>query len=259
MNLDRKRASALDEIKQVATQLPGLSYSVVNGGFVYNPQKIGDIDVLTVVEEKDCGLDSLREYIRHNVAIQLKYGFKPEADFPTEIATPAQIQDTLGGRAFTVDSEGRMHLKKYNPNELLTDAESDYRYWLYMLATHDFTLLGGDLNRLKQDTREAILLIFLFTHQVNQYGLNVPLLQVRQQMLASAGLSYILLDSQTQLLCDVLNEKGLARLNKNGKISLSPSRIREQIDQIKDRIQTGFKAQHWMASKDVREITQDLF
>lgn len=238
----RNRLQFYSEIRQALELFDVIDYSIITGGFVQNSQKLGDVDIITVVPYVTA--ESKRrivEFSERHVIAQLRNGFSPDFQFPTDVLSRQQIIDAISGRALSVVGSD-LRLKEYSVEEIAINSEADYRVWLYEMITHDFDLVSGSFELLVRDTMMSLKTILLYTANLFGYKRDVPIERVRREMFSSAGLSYQLSEKQCRYLLIMLEKEGLGRMDGDGILWLNPEGIQGETSRLKNSIITGLIA-----------------
>jgi len=224
------------EIRKALGVFEDVDYSVITGGFAQKNNKLGDVDIVTVVPFISPSIPkSIVQFAKKHVGSQLKESFTPDFEFPTDVVSRQQIVDATEGRTFEVVN-GVLRIKNFSKNEITTNPEADYRVWLYEMITHDFDLIGGNFEALIRDTMVALKTTFLWASQVYKYKGSVKIERIQVDIFSAAGLSYKLSEKQSRYLLIMLEEEGLGKADSNDSIILNSKKIEAEVIKLKKLI-----------------------
>lgn len=234
------------EIRKALGALGDIDYSVITGGFVKNDDKLGDVDIVTVLSFVTSSTQKrILKFAECHTTSQLAESFTPDYKFPTDVVSKQQIIDATGGRSFEVVND-LLNLKNYSHKEIVTNPEADYRVWLYEMITHDFDLIAGNFESLVRDTTTALRTTFLWAAQLYGYKGSIKIEKLRTDIFLAAGLSYKLSEKQCRYLLIMLDKEELGKIGPGDTIILNSRKIRAEIDKLKKILQKhdSFLAQH---------------
>lgn len=258
----------LQELEETADQT-GLTqfidYGVLTGSFVLKGKQERDIDLLIVLRpktDKNAGLiQKMRRFSIRHAVIQLEYGFNPDWDFPTYFATRQQIDETLQGRPFRIDQSNRLVLTQYSPQAWITNQESDYNVLLFQLVSHNFDLFAGLPDSLKEDTRKALLAIFLHVYQYFGYDRwdTIDKQRLAQDLFRCIGKDYVLSSRLQEIfLQDVLIGHGLGSIHKDSIFVLHHPAIQQKLKEFLGAFSQQYTADHAIRWQDMRKDVSSL-
>ena len=241
-----RRLKLYSEIEDSISIFDNLDYSIITGGFVQNPQKLSDVDVITVLP---CVSKNIEEQIisfaKRHVNAQINNGFIPDPHFPSDILTRGQILDAINGRSFVIENN-RIKLVDYSQEEYINNPESDYRIWVYEMISHDFDIIRGSFDILVNDTITALKTIWLYTVSLFDYTSEIPIEQVRHDLFLTAGLPYYLNEKQCRYFITMLKKYEMATITGDGILLLNDEIINEQIIKLQETINKGFSSTHFI-------------
>src|SRR3989338_2783743 len=112
-----KRLRFYAEIYNAVRSFEIIEYAVISCGFVKNTKRRNDVDIITVLPyiSSHTERETIHFAIEH-VVTQLRNGFHPDFDFPTDIISRQQISDAVQGRAIIVQ-DGLLVMKNYTNEE----------------------------------------------------------------------------------------------------------------------------------------------
>lgn len=245
------------EIREAVNIFSAIEYSVITGGFAQNNRKRGDVDILTVlpfVDNPEANIGRIKRFAQQHVEIQLKHSFKPDMHFPTDVLSRQQMAEVVSGRALYIE-KGKLLLKYYSEAEIIHNAESDYRIWLYEMITHDFNIIAGNFSSLICDTKAALRTVFLYTAALFAYSKKKRLADVRSDMFASAKLPYRLGEKQCRHLIEVIKDNRLGFLSEKGDVIFDDEKLQQAITELGThvaRTPTPFLAHHMYRWEELR-------
>ncbi len=243
------------EIRRALGIFGKIDYSIITGGYVQNERKMGDVDIITVLPYIYPHLEGeLVQFVDKHVDAQIRNGFFPDFNFPSDVITRQQIRDAVSGRALEVVG-GRLRLKKYSDEEIATNPEADYRVWLFEMITHDFDLARGSFEMLARDTISAHRTIFLFLCGEHPQAKFFSLDWLRREMFSIAGLAYEMSEKQCRYMLMMIEEEGFGRMGMGGKITLNINRIRQESLAMKKVIsqRMAHSARHILSWDELRK------
>lgn len=240
-----------------------VAYGVLTGGFIYHGKKARDIDVLVVLNEhaKDDLdiIEKLKNFSIEHAIIQIKNGFTPDWNFPTYFITEKQIGDVFHGRSFILSNDGNFLLKKYSPREWIKNPESDYNVILFQLISHNFDLFCGISERLEEDTRKALLIIFLYTYQVFNYKQKKAIEKINlcRDLFRSAELNYTITDKLQNFLWNIFELHNFGTF-KNSSFLFNHQLIQEFQQFFLSSFHDTYNSKHILKWKDMSKNLKRL-
>lgn len=249
------RLSFYAEIRSILPVFEKVDYSIITGGYVQNERKMGDVDIITVLPYIYPHLDDdIIDFASRHVDAQVRNGFSPDFQFPSDVITRQQIRDAVSGRALKI-VRGKLELKKYSPEDIANNPEADYRIWLFEMITHDFDLVGGSFEMLARDTLRAHKTIFLLLCEKHPSARSFTLDFLRREMFSIARLPYVMLEKQCRYMLVMIEEEKFGTMNTSGEITLDVNRIRQECSALKKVISNGMvrSAEHIISWEYLRE------
>lgn len=163
--------SALPQVRDVSSDLESsinaifspeeVKYAFLTGSFTLGT--IGsDIDTVVVLNNNHLDFDKVKRFVDTYMMVHDKYGCKPDRDFPSDIVTPHQIENTINGRGFDIDS-GNLYLRNIDSPEAFLDPDLDYRVYLWELISSQDGFICGNMMDFREDQYDAMRTIINYT------------------------------------------------------------------------------------------------
>lgn len=167
-------------------------YAFLTGPFTFGSAK-HDIDMVVVIDNKRLNPLEKIEYQKRILKFVEKYlrihkflGYAPDLDFPSDVVTYTQIEDSINGRGFDV-KDSKLYLRKIKTKKDYFNTKIDYRVYLWELITSCEGFILGDYTKYIVDKFRALNTILLYTISKLESG-KVTLRDIKEKIFTLAGL-----------------------------------------------------------------------